>query len=441
MAGYLIQTDGRPLADVQRQLRKYLPGLDVRLFPVGPDRALLRGHLLEALQREYQSPPEVWLTVLGIQSPQLLRDDEIPALLHTRDAQALPALQPPTPAPVGALDWHLDMVRAPAAWARLGGPDQIAWGPTLVAQLDTGYTQHPAFGFVAGETSWMDVARAMTDVPGAPNGGNQFLPVEPGGGLDPMAGFNAGHGTRIGATISGHDKAAAGRAYYGVAPRVPHLPIRITDSVWINHAQRQFARGLDYAVGHGAGVVNVSLGIFLGTVVPELKRALNRAYDAGVIVVCAAGNYVDPVVAPARLSRTVAVAGVTAKAQPWSGSSFGVEVDFSAPAADLRRADPQSTSKFRYAGGGDGTSYATAITTGAAALWLTHRRADIAAAYAQPAQAWCVAEAFRVLARQTARVPDGGWQPGAFGSGILDIDALLAAPLPPVAALTAAAPA
>ena len=65
---------------------KYLPGLDVRLFPVAPDRALLRGHLLEALQREYQSPPEVWLTVLGIQAPRLLRDDEIPALLHTRDA-------------------------------------------------------------------------------------------------------------------------------------------------------------------------------------------------------------------------------------------------------------------------------------------------------------------------------------------------------------------
>jgi hypothetical protein len=187
MAGYLIQTDGRSLADVQRQLRKYLPGLDVRLFPVGPDRALLRGHLLEALQREYQSPPEVWLKVLGIQSPRLLRDDEIPALLHTRDAQALPSLQPPAPAPVDALDWHLAMVRAPAAWARLGGPDQIAWGPTLVAQLDTGYTQHPALGFVAGETSWVDVARAITDVPGAPNGGDHFQPAEPGGGLDPMA--------------------------------------------------------------------------------------------------------------------------------------------------------------------------------------------------------------------------------------------------------------
>lgn len=431
MAGYLIQTDGRPLADVQRQLRKYLPGLDARLFPVGPDRALLRGHLLEALQREYTAPAAVWLSVLGIQAPRLLSDDEVVALLRTRDADALPALKPPMPAPVGTLDWHLDMVRAPAAWQLLGGPSSIDWGATKVAQLDTGYTRHPAFGF--GASTWLDMANGRTDLPPPPNGGNAFVTPEPGGGLDPVTGFNGGHGTRIGATISGHDPAADGRPYYGVAPRVPHLPIRMTDAVWINHAQRQFADGLDYAVQQGAGVVNVSLGVVLGQVLPEMRQSLDRAYEAGVIVVCAAGNYVDPVVAPARLSRTVAVAGVTAKAQPWSGSSFGPEVDFSAPAADLRRADPRSATKFRYAGGGDGTSYATAITTGAAALWLTHRRAELATAYA--GRAWCVPEAFRRLARQTARVPDGAWQPGAFGSGILDIAALLAAPLP---ALTAA---
>ncbi len=437
MAGYLIQTDGRPLADVQRQLRKYLPGLDARLFPVGPDRALLRGHLLEALQREYTAPPAVWLSVLGIQAPHLLRDDEIPALLRTRDIDALPALKPPMPAPVGTLDWHLDMVRAPAAWQLLGGPGNIAWGTTRVAQLDTGYTRHPAFGFGAGATTWVDTAHARTDMPPPPNGGgNAFQPPEPGMGLDPVTGFNGGHGTRIGATLSGYDLMADGRPYYGVAPQVPHLPIRMTDAVWINHAQRQFAAGLDYAVQQGAGVVNVSLGVVLGQVIPEMKRALDRAYEAGVIVVCAAGNYVDPVVAPARLSRTVAVAGVTAKEQPWSGSSFGPEVDFSAPAADLRRADPRSATKFRYAGGGDGTSYATAITSGAAALWLTYRRQGIAAAYG--GLAWCVAEAFRVLARQTARVPNSTWQAGAFGSGILDIAALLAAPLPDPASLTKA---
>ncbi|MDR7332044.1 S8 family serine peptidase [Roseateles asaccharophilus] len=434
MAGYLIQTDGRPLADVQRQLRKYLPGLDCRLFPVGPDRALLRGHLLEALQREYTAPPAVWLSVLGIQAPQRLQDDEILALLRTRDPDALPALKPPTPAPVGTLDWHLDMVRAPAAWQLLGGPGHIVWGSTKVAQLDTGYTRHPAFGF--GAATWIAEAHARTDLPPPPNGGgNAFQTPEPGFGLDPVTGFNGGHGTRIGATISGHDLIADGRPFYGVAPKVPHLPIRMTDAVWINHAQRQFADGLDHAVHHGAGVVNVSLGVVLGQVLPEMKQALDRAYEAGVIVVCAAGNYVDPVVAPARLSRTVAVAGVTSKEQPWSGSSFGPEVDFSAPAADLRRADLRSAAQFRYTGGGDGTSYATAITTGAAALWLTHRRADIAAAYA--GHAWCVPEAFRVLARQTARVPNATWQPdGVFGRGILDIAALLAAPLPAVTDLT-----
>lgn len=436
MAGYLIQTDGRPLADVQRRLRKYLPGLDVRLFPVGPDRALLRGHLLEALQREYTAPPEVWLSVLGMQTPRRLNDDEILALLRTRDAEALPVLKPPPPAPVGTLDWHLDMVRAPAAWQLLGGPDHIAWGATRVGQLDTGYTRHPAFGF--GATTWVDETQSRTDLPPPPNGGgNAFQPPEPGGGLDPVTGFNGGHGTRIGATISGHDPVADGRPFYGVAPRVPHLSIRMTDAVWINHAQRQFADGLDAAVQQGVGVVNVSLGVVLGQVLPGMKKALDRAYEAGVIVVCAAGNYVDPVVAPARLSRTVAVAGVTSREQPWSGSSFGPEVDFSAPAADLRRADPRSATRFRYTGGGDGTSYATAITTGAAALWLTHRRAEIAAAYA--GQAWCVPEAFRQLARRTARVPGPHWQPdGVFGRGILDIGALLAAPLPAVTDLTKA---
>jgi hypothetical protein len=50
--------------------------------------------------------------------------------------------------------------------------------------------------------------------------------------------------------------------------------------------------------------------------------------------------------------------------------------------------------------------------------------------------------AFRQLACDHARVPtvavDGQplWQPGSFGTGILDVDALLNAPLPPASTLT-----
>ena len=423
MPGILIRTDGRPLSAIQASLDQLLPDVDARLFAVDERRAVLRSHLLGALDARYHAPPEGWLASLGIATAQPLKDDEALTLLRTRDRERAPELDPPAVPRVGGFDWHLASVRAPQAWALLGGPQGIAWGGTRVAQIDTGYVHHPAFGFGAPGGTWIDVANAKTDMP-AGFGDNPSQPVEPGGGIDPLTGFNAGHGSRIGATISGCAPAAPGGAYFGVAPRVPHLPRRITDMVVIDHAQREFARALNAAVAWGAGAVNCSLAMVTPFHFPEIKQAVNAAYEAGVILVCAAGNYVDPVLAPAKWPRTVAVGGVTAADRPWSGSSFGPAVDFSAPAADLRCV---KLSTAGYGGGGDGTSYATALTTGAAALWLTHRRADIEAAYG--GERWKIAEAFRDIARRTARRPPG-WQTGSHGEGILNIEALLLADLP-----------
>lgn len=433
MSNFALTTDGRSTGEVERRLRRYLPGLDVRLTPFGARQALIRGPLVRALEIEY---PNIGagplLQVLGVEDIKPLSDEETIAVLRQRDEWLLPerpVLRPASAAP--GVDWHLAMVRAPQAWARLGGAGAIDWGSVLVGQIDTGYTRHPVFGF--GGTSWVDTARAATFFPSPPQGEVSMFPAELGPGQDNLQGPNAGHGTRIGATICGHAPGAPGGAFHGAAPCVPLLPVRITDSVIINHAQREFAQALDHVVAAGAGVVNVSLGIALAVVVGELKRAIDRAYEAGVIVVCAAGNYVDPVVAPARLNRTLAIAGVTDTGRPWTNSSFGPEVDFSAPAADLRRANASAGGGFGYGGGGDGTSYASALASGAAALWLRRHRDALAAAYPQP---WQRVEAFATLARATAKLPPGvPWQPGAFGSGILDIDALLAAPLPAAAGL------
>jgi hypothetical protein len=79
-----------------------------------------------------------------------------------------------------------------------------------------------------------------------------------------------------------------------------------------------------------------------------------------------------------------------------------------------------------YAGRGDGTSYAAAITTGAAALWLAKHGAALDAAYPNR---WQRVEAFRTLAQKTA-MPMPNQQPGSFGAGILNIGNLLAAELP-----------
>lgn len=435
MSNFALKTDGQPLLEIERKLRKYLPGLDVRLWPFSASQAIIRAPLVRALDIDY---PHIGagplLKVIGVASIRSITDEETIALLAGRDVEFL-APRPTVPQKqVAGFDWHLDTVGAPPAWALMGGPGNIAWGDVKVGHIDTGYTQHPALGF--GAATWIDVGNAKTIVPPAASGEATMIPDEPGGGVDNLSGVSAGHGTRMASAISGHAPNAPGGSFYGVAPKVPLLPIRITDIVWINHAQRQFAEAMDYAVDTwGAKVVNVSLGVFAGFVIKEMRDSLDHAYEKGVIVVCAAGNYVNSVVAPARLDRTVAVGGTTRDDAPWSGSSYGPEVDFSAPASGLRRASTTNKGQFEYALGGDGTSYATAMTTGAAALWLSHRAQEIASAYPQP---WQRVAAFTALARDNASVPKP-WQLGSFGTGVLNIKALLDAKLPAAGDLMKAA--
>ena len=81
--------------------------------------------------------------------------------------------------------------------------------------------------------------------------------------------------------------------------------------------------------------------------------------------------------------------------------------------------------KYGYADDGSGTSYAAVHLAGAAALWVAFHGASLEL-YPQP---WQIVEAFRLLARQTARRP-ADWDDQLFGAGILDIEALLSASLP-----------
>ena len=137
-------------------------------------------------------------------------------------------------------------------------------------------------------------------------------------------------------------------------------------------------------------------------------------------------------VAPARYGRTIAVGGTTSLDQVWAKASLGPQIDWSAPAADLRRATLDSaTGPFKYKDNGEGTSYAAALTSGVAAMWLTHRQAEITNAYPQP---WMRVAAFKEIGRSTAR-PPVPWGPDVAGTGILDAFAVLNAPLPPATAL------
>lgn len=215
------------------------------------------------------------------------------------------------------------------------------------------------------------------------------------------------------------------------------IPYRVTDSILIDAVQRLMIEAIDDAIAQDCRVISMSLG----GIIPwsPLARAIDRAYEAGVIVCAAAGNVIRDVTYPGRYNRVITVGGVSPAGpdafQPWNGASRGQFVDVCGPADGIRRASierrqgklaPFITAK------GSGTSYAAALCAGVAAMWLAKQRGELEAAYGAPDWRWPAA--FKQLIKQTA-VPGANWDAGNWGRGLYQADALLLAELPPAAAL------
>ena len=182
---------------------------------------------------------------------------------------------------------------------------------------------------------------------------------------------------------------------------------------------------MDHSVKVGAHVITMSLG---GIWSRSLRKAIKRAVAHDIIVVAAAGNCVGLVVWPAALDDVIAIGGTNAADLIWKGSSIGPKVEFSAPAEFVWRADRKEASDPPdKVSGGQGTSFATALVAGVAALWLAKfgRPAVVAEARKRSTN---VQELFRSAARQTARKP-AGWDSFSLGAGIIDAEALLQLPL------------
>lgn len=335
---------------------------------------------------------------------------------------------------IDGYDWHVKQTHLVEAWEKLGGPTKINWGNIRVGQIDTGFRAIPCLGFDdSGKSAWVLTDFDRNLFPGDFESGFGISTGNLYSALDPLAGGSSdGHGTRTGSVLSGFDDSASGKGannqfhgFFGAAPSVPYIPIRISNSIIINDVQDSLAEAIDHLVKHGCQVITLSMGIALAVITDKLKSAINYAYEQGVIFVNAAGNTWDPVVAPARLNRTIAVGGCTPARTPWLGSSFGPEVDICAPAWPIRRATVDRKGNPSY-GYGDGTSFATPQVAGTAALWLLHKGDAIAGAYPQK---WQRVEAFRRILALTAQ-QEAGWNHDLYGAGILNAEAVLAAALP-----------
>jgi thermitase len=177
-------------------------------------------------------------------------------------------------------------------------------------------------------------------------------------------------------------------------------------------------------------VVSISLGgPFPGF---GTRRAIERAVEAGTIVLAAAGNEVGAVVFPAAFDEVIAVAASNVRDKPWSGSSHGQAVDITAPGESVWRAvvERDAGRGLRYlVKRGNGTSFAVAATAGVAALWISyHGWTTLVRRY----EAGNVPRVFKQMLQTTCRTPRG-WDTSEYGPGIVDARRLLETPLPAAA--------
>jgi hypothetical protein len=208
----------------------------------------------------------------------------------------------------------------------------------VVAVLDTGVDQKPPLNHPA---------LAGKLLPGRDMVADDADPSDEGPGVA------WGHGTHV-AGIVAH-----------MAPASKILPVRVLDS---NGRGNTFvlAYAIEWAVGQGADVINLSLGADFDSAV--LSDTIQAAIAQGVVVVAAAGN--DNSTAPHHPADLPGVLSVTAvdgglRKAPFANYGAGW-VDLAAPGVGITSTivGPQGSGYATWSG----TSMATPFTAGAAAL-------------------------------------------------------------------------
>jgi len=214
--------------------------------------------------------------------------------------------------------WGVSRIEAPQAWQITRGDQSI-----IVAVLDTGINKDN-----------QDLAErvvAEVNFTGSPTSDDLY-----------------GHGTHMAGTIA------------AIAPECQLMNVKVADDVG-RCEPSVVARGIIWAVDHGARVINLSLSMKAS---PNLEEAVNYAWSQGAILITAAGNRggSEPSY-PAYYVNCLAVAGTNKNNSLALLSSYGDWVDVAAPGFNIYSELPQNQYGYK-----TGTSAAGAHVSGVAAL-------------------------------------------------------------------------
>ncbi len=205
----------------------------------------------------------------------------------------------------------------------------------------------------------------------------------------------------------------------GSAPAAQILAIRAFGSAANGAESTSFVilKSLDYAVGHGAQIINMS---FAGPKDALIERAIAAVAAKGIVMVAAAGNAGPKSVPlyPAANPDVIAVSATDAQDKLFSASNRGGYVAMAAPGVDIFLPAPDQ--KYQMS---SGTSLSAAYVSGLAALVLERNPA------LKP-------DAVRTILMNTARDLGAPGRDDLFGAGQPDafaaVSAAAASSMPPI---------
>jgi len=230
--------------------------------------------------------------------------------------------------------WAIPQIMAPQAWEVTSGEASI-----VIAVLDTGIDKEheDLAGKVIAEVNFTD---------------------------SPTTKDIYGHGTHIAGIIAAAANNGVGVA--GLAYNCRLMNVKVADDQGRFYGSAA-AKGITWAVEHGAKVINMSLVSTESST--ELEEAINYAWSQGAVVVAAAGNFVGTkVVYPAYYSNCLAVAATDSDDCVASWSGRGDWVDVAAPGVDIYSTLPGNRYDSK-----SGTSMAAAHVSGLAGLLFALR--------------------------------------------------------------------
>ena len=286
----------------------------------GPDEKALIQNAGGKVKRTYHLVPTMAASIPKGKLDSLRRNPKVTSIEEDITMQIIEEILP----------WGIDRIDAEVVHGQNKGRG------VKVAVLDTGIDlNHPDLR-VAGDVSFVD---------GTINGDDDH-----------------GHGTMVAGVVSALDNDIG---VVGVAPEVELYSVKVLNQNGAG-VMSIILSGIEWAVDNNMQVINMSFGSFMN--LPwAIRTALDRAYQAGIVLVAGAGNAGDQgiIFAPARYEPVIAVGATDQQDTRASFSSTGSTLELMAPGVGI-----QSTSRSSGYSSGSGTSLSTPHVAGIAALLI-----------------------------------------------------------------------